>query len=73
MKKGWLIFFGLMVLLFLFGIPLSEIGALIFLAFVGYILIQMFQISLGCVVILIVFFIVFVVIAFGVDVFSRFF
>ncbi|MED2630710.1 hypothetical protein P4527_28860 [Bacillus thuringiensis] len=73
MKKGWLIFFGLMVLLFLFGIPLSEIGALIFVAIVGYILVKMFQVSLGCVVILIGFFVIFVAIAFGVDVFSRFF
>ncbi|WP_242262386.1 hypothetical protein [Bacillus cereus group sp. BfR-BA-01345] len=73
MKKGWLIFFGLMVLLFLFGIPLSEIGALIFVAIVGYILVKMFQVSLGCVVILIGFFVVFVAIAFGVDIFSRFF
>lgn len=73
LKKGWLIFFGLMFLLFLWGIPLAEIGALIFLAFVGYILVQMFQVSLGCIVILIGLFIVFVVIAFGVDVISRFF
>ncbi|GAB6743581.1 hypothetical protein bcgnr5412_59040 [Bacillus cereus] len=73
MKKGWLIFFGLMVLLFLFGIPLSEIGALIFVAIVGYILVKMFQVSLGCVIILIGFFVVFVAIAFGVDIFSRFF
>lgn len=62
-----------MVLLFLFGIPLSEIGALIFVAIVGYILVKMFQVSLGCVVILIGFFVIFVAIAFGVDVFSRFF
>ncbi len=62
-----------MVLLFLFGIPLSEIGALIFVAIVGYILVKMFQVSLGCVVILIGFFVVFVAIAFGVDIFSRFF
>lgn len=62
-----------MVLLFLFGIPLSEIGALIFVAIVGYILVKMFQVSLGCVIILIGFFVVFVAIAFGVDIFSRFF
>ena len=73
LKKGWLIFFGVMFLLFLWGIPLAEIGALIFLAFVGYILVQMFQVSLGCLVILVGLFIIFVVIAFGVDVISRFF